>query len=104
LKILLKFTRLGEAGELVNIASHFPLLAGIKNIFLNNVVLEKKGSDTISYINSPRFLICTMLEPVLEKVEKIHPLLTPAYMWHICDRDAKWPVDVDLLYKKLMNL
>jgi len=94
----------GPAGELVNIASHFPLLAGIKNIFLNNVVLEKKGSDTISYINSPRFLICTMLEPVLEKVEKIHPLLTPAYMWDICDRDAKWPVDVDLLYRKLMNL
>jgi len=93
----------GPAGQLVNIASHFPLLTVVKLVLLNGIVLEK-GSGNVSYINSPRFLICTMLETVLEKVEKIHPLLTPAYIWDICDRDAKWPVDVDLLYKKLMKL
>jgi len=103
----------GPLGRLANIVSHCPILSVFKNVFLNGIVLEK-GSSNVAYVNSPRFFVCMMLDMLLQSLEKIHPALTPAYMWTICDRDAKWTVDVDqfynkylavdLLYKKLINL
>ena len=64
------------------ILSHCSLLGFLKNVFLNDFVLEKSGGDKqVSYIRSPRFAGCVFLE------EFVYNYLKPmGASWDV----AKW--------------
>jgi len=68
--------------------SHCPYLGITKNVFFNDVVLEKK-SGKIPYTSGQKFFACAFLEYfILENLEYINPSLAPEYLWQICDRSS----------------
>jgi len=68
--------------------SHCPFLGITKNIFYNDVVLDK-GSNGVSYIKGQKFYWCAFLEFfILENLEYLFPSIaqyTPPF-WAICKR------------------
>jgi len=68
--------------------SHCPFLGITKNIFYNDVVLDK-GSNGVSYIKGQQFYWCAFLEFfILENIEFLFPSLSKrtAPFWDICKR------------------
>jgi len=68
--------------------SHCPFLGITKNIFYNDVVLDK-GSNGVSYIKGQKFYWCAFLEYfILENIEFLFPstMKYTAPMWAICKR------------------
>ena len=68
-----------------HVLSHCPFLGATKNIFFNDIVLDK-GNGGVSYIKGWNFF-CAFLEYfVLENLEYLAPELLPKYLWGICSR------------------
>ena len=69
--------------------SHCPYLGITKNIFFNDIVIDK-GSNGVSYINGTKFYWCAFLEYfILENLELVLPG-TMDYtepLWSLCKRD-----------------
>lgn len=66
--------------------SHCPFLGITKNIFYNDIVLDK-GSGAVTYIKGQKFYWCAFLEFfILENVEYVAPGLSPSFLWDICAR------------------
>ena len=69
--------------------SHCPYLGITKNIFFNDVVIDK-GSNGVSYINGHKFYWCAFLEFfILENLELALPSLKQhtGPLWDICKRE-----------------
>jgi len=69
--------------------SHCPFLGITKNIFYNDVVLDK-GSGKTSYIKGHKFYWCAFLEFfILENLEYLIPSISPytAPAWRLCHRE-----------------
>eukprot|EP00092_Neocalanus_flemingeri_P002750 GFUD01002945.1.p1 GENE.GFUD01002945.1~~GFUD01002945.1.p1 ORF type:complete len:385 (+),score=72.52 GFUD01002945.1:393-1547(+) len=68
--------------------SHCPFMGITKNIFYNDVVLDK-GSNGVSYIKGQKFYWCAFLEFfILENLEFVFPSLAThtAPLWAVCRR------------------
>lgn len=66
--------------------SHCPFLGITKNIFYNDIVLDK-GSGSVTYIKGQKFYWCAFLEFfILENIEYLAPELSPNYLWDMCSR------------------
>lgn len=68
--------------------SHCPFLGITKNIFYNDVVLDK-GSNGVSYIKGQKFYWCAFLEFfILENLEYLFPSMAEytAPFWAVCKR------------------
>jgi len=68
--------------------SHCPFLGITKNIFYNDVVLDK-GSGSVSYIKGQKFYWCAFLEFfILENIEFLFPSMAKhtAPLWAVCKR------------------
>ena len=68
--------------------SHCPFLGITKNIFYNDVVLDK-GSNGVSYIKGQKFYWCAFLEFfILENLEYLFPSMAEytAPFWAMCKR------------------
>lgn len=68
--------------------SHCPFMGITKNIFFNDVVLDK-GSNGVSYIKGQKFYWCAFLEFfILENLEFLFPSLAThtAPLWAVCRR------------------
>merc|ERR1712080_213190 len=70
-----------------DLASHCPIVSGIRNIFFNDVVL-KKGSPDYPYVNGYKFAVCYFLERTAGKMEEFLPSLSPVLdpVWWVCAR------------------
>lgn len=66
--------------------SQCPFLGITKNIFANDVVLDK-GSGSVTYIKGMKFYSCAFLEFfILENMELMMPDMVPPYLWDLCAR------------------
>ena len=67
--------------------SKCPLLATIKQLFFNKIVL-RKGPESLPYVNGPGFFICCCLESQLTSLESLAPSLAPLFqpIWEMCAR------------------
>jgi len=69
-----------------SVFSHCPFLGITKNIFYNDIVLDK-GSGRVTYIKGQKFYWCAFLEFfILENVEYVAPGLSPKFLWDLCSR------------------
>ena len=79
----------GFSGKLWDsIFSQCPLLATIKQLFFNNIVL-RKGPASLPYVNGPKFFLCCCLESQLTSVESLAPSFLSPFLqpfWQMCAR------------------
>ena len=79
----------GTPGKIWDLVfSQCPLLATIRQLFFNRIVL-RKGPTSLPYVNGPKFFLCCCLESQLTSLESLAPsfivhLLQP--LWQICAR------------------
>ena len=69
-----------------NVLSSCSFLGFLKNVFLNQFVLEKSTPE-LQYVNSPKFALCAMLETVL--FESLKPLGLHMELAKYCHRSSR---------------
>ena len=78
----------GASGKIWDLVlSKCPLLATIKQLFFNKIVL-RKGPENLPYVNGPKFFLCCCLESQLTSLENLAPSLAPLFqpIWEMCAR------------------